>query len=172
MILEGDGGSRDAVFEVSLSRPATSSFTVDYRTVDGTALAGEDYAARSGEITFSVGQSLASVRVPVLGDGKVEAAESFLLAVDAPAAVAQSTAGTAEILDDDAGAGAGIPSVSAARFSVSAEGTGGQRSEYLYLDRLAFGGGDRPGEGQSELSFRLGSDRSGRYPWTHTVRLP
>ena len=77
VILEGDGGSRDAVFEVSLSRPATSSFTVDYRTVDGTALAGEDYAARSGEITFSVGQSLASVRVPVLGDGKVEAAESI-----------------------------------------------------------------------------------------------
>ena len=122
-VVEGDGGTRQAVFEVSLSRPATSAFTIDYRTVDGTARAGEDYVATSGRLTFSEGQSIASVRVPVTGDRAVEGAESFLLAIDAPAAVSEVTSGTAEILDDDAGAGAGLPSVSLRGSAASPEGT-------------------------------------------------
>ena len=130
-VVEGDGGARQAVFEISLSRPATSAFTIDYRTVDGTARAGEDYVATSGRLTFSEGQSIASVRVPVSGDRTVEGAESFLLAIDAPAAVAEVTMGTAEILDDDAGAGAGVPSVSLRGSADSPEGTTSSDPNFL-----------------------------------------
>ena len=42
------GSSRPT--EVSLSRPAPEAFSVSYTTVDGSALAGEDYTATSGTL--------------------------------------------------------------------------------------------------------------------------
>ena len=45
MVIEGDAGTRQANFEISLSRPAPDAFTVAYSTVDGSALGRE--AARS-----------------------------------------------------------------------------------------------------------------------------
>src|SRR5690606_24938902 len=104
VIVEGDAGTRSAVFEVRLSRPAATALTLDYATRDGSAQAGSDYQAVSGSTTFAAGQTTASVAVPVLGDTAVEGGESFSLAFTPTAAIlndASGAVGTATIVDDD-----------------------------------------------------------------------
>ena len=108
VLVEGDAGSKLAYFELSLSRPAPEAFSVSYATVDGTAVAGEDYVASSGTISFAAGQLSSAVLVPVLGDPDIEPSELFTLALSAPDTVVQTTLGQATILDDDAG----LPTVS------------------------------------------------------------
>ena len=60
--------SRFVVFPVSLSQPVPSGYTVTvpYTTANGSALAGTDYTAVSGTLTFTAGQSTLSVDVPIL----------------------------------------------------------------------------------------------------------
>ncbi|MXW85380.1 MAG: hypothetical protein F4Z55_05470, partial [Boseongicola sp. SB0667_bin_21] len=75
---EAREGTDPAVeFQVSLSRAATETVTVDYATADGTAVAGEDYTATSGTLTFAVGEIAKTVAVPVLDDSHDEGRESF-----------------------------------------------------------------------------------------------
>src|SRR6185437_1803254 len=114
VLLEGDSGTSFAQFTVTLSRPSATAITLPYTTVDGTATAGEDYTATSGRLTFAPGQTTATVNVPVSGDTKVEASETFSLVVAPSAAIASGTAGStgqALILDDDSG-GAAQPTLS------------------------------------------------------------
>ena len=109
IFVEGDSGSREALFEVRLSQPAASSFSLTYDTRDGTAVAGQDYSARTGVLTFAPGQDTAFVRVVVAGDRAAEAAETFYLVVTPPASPSissQGAVGTATILDDDITLGA------------------------------------------------------------------
>ena len=53
-------------------------FTVNFETVDGTALAGSDYTATSGTLTFN-GQlgNVQTISVPITNDGVPENAEEF-----------------------------------------------------------------------------------------------
>lgn len=57
-----------------------TDFTVDYTTVDGTALAGSDYTAVSGTLTFSgeVGD-IRTISVPIANDGVPEFDEEFTI---------------------------------------------------------------------------------------------
>jgi hypothetical protein len=109
VLVEGDSGSKTAVFEVRLSQPAPSSFSATYTTIDGTALAGSDYQAKSGTLSFVAGQEVAYVSVSVLGNTVSELTETFSLAVTPPTSgVSIGTAGAvgeATILDDDTGSG-------------------------------------------------------------------
>ena len=130
LLIEGDAGAAQAVFEVSLSRPAPEPFVVDYTTLDGSAVAGEDYVATSGTLSFAQGQTVASVSVPVNGDTEIEPTEGFTLDFTAPSIVAQTSVGAAEILDDDAGRATGVPTVSIAGSSVTEGSTG---SDPFYL---------------------------------------
>ena len=66
-------------FDVTLDRTAAGAVTVSYRTVDGTAVAGEDYTAASGMLTFAPGQTSKSVSVAVLDDLVDEDEETFTL---------------------------------------------------------------------------------------------
>jgi RHS repeat-associated protein len=114
VLKEGDAGSKDAVFTVKLSRPAATDLVFDYQTVNGSAVAGSDYTAISGTLTFLAGQTEAAVHVPVNGDMVSENSEYFLLSVRPQAGSvsaigngADGSAGQALILDDDASAGSG-----------------------------------------------------------------
>ncbi|MEI4235188.1 Calx-beta domain-containing protein, partial [Roseovarius sp. D22-M7] len=90
-ILEGSGvslfviptyafeNSGEAVFAVHLSRPLENDITLSYSTSDGTAVAGDDYTATSGTVTFLAGQTEAAVRVPILSDALDEPDETFAL---------------------------------------------------------------------------------------------
>jgi PKD repeat protein len=56
-ITEGDSQTTTATFTVTLSAPSSQPVTVAYTTANGTALAGTDYIATSGILTFAPGQS-------------------------------------------------------------------------------------------------------------------
>jgi hypothetical protein len=76
-VTEGDAGSADVQFTVTLSKPLDETVSVEYWTVDSTATAGSDYQATSGELTFAPGETQATFAVPVVGDVLHEAEESF-----------------------------------------------------------------------------------------------
>lgn len=61
---EGCGPAAPAVFTVTLSRPH-GPVTVQYATADGTAVAGADYTAVSGTLTFDRDVLSQTVQVPV-----------------------------------------------------------------------------------------------------------
>ena len=63
-------------FAVMLSRGATHRVTVDYRTRDGSAQAGEDLEAASGMLTFAAGESSKTIEVGVLDDAHDEGEET------------------------------------------------------------------------------------------------
>ena len=72
-------------FVVSLAGASDQSVTVVYRTVDGTALAGEDYESGSGTLTFTPGDSELTVSVSTLEDAVYEPEEQFRLELSSPA---------------------------------------------------------------------------------------
>lgn len=80
-LVEGDSGSADMVFDVTLDAPATAPVTFRYATRNDTAEAGSDYAATSGEATFRPGDGELTVAVPVFGDTLPEDDETFMLEV-------------------------------------------------------------------------------------------
>jgi len=103
-----DGAAAEVVFTVSLNRRATRTAVLRYRTIDATATAGADYAARTGRLTFRRGQRRKQVRVTIRQDAKDEVDETFALrllrARGAKIGLARRTA-TATVVDDDGPAG-------------------------------------------------------------------
>jgi hypothetical protein len=74
---EGKTGTTAFTFTVTLSAAYDQAVTVSYRTVNGTATAGQDYTAKTGTITFAPGQTQATITINVTGDKKKEANETF-----------------------------------------------------------------------------------------------
>ena len=85
------------VFTATLSHASSRTVTVDYATSDGTAVAGSDYTAASGTLTFNAGDTSQTVQVTVLTDSEDESQETLTLTLSNPS---QAT------LDDGTGAGA------------------------------------------------------------------
>ncbi len=83
-------------FEVTLDRGASRlvPISVRYTTVDGTAVAGSDYTATSGTLTFKHGETSKTVSVPVLDDDHDEEEETLTLRL--------SSASDASISDGEA----------------------------------------------------------------------
>jgi methionine-rich copper-binding protein CopC len=102
-VLEGSGnGTSPLVFDVSLLSAQTSSTTVDYQLVGGSATAGTDFVAASGTLTFAAGQTLQQVTVQVNKDALTEADETFQLVLsNATGTGIADASGTATIQDDD-----------------------------------------------------------------------
>ncbi|MGI0491216.1 Calx-beta domain-containing protein [Alkalinema pantanalense CENA528] len=78
-VTEGNSGSQNAVFTVTLSGASTQTVKVNYATANNTATAGSDYTSSSGTLTFNPGDLTKTIAIPVLGDTAVEANESFFL---------------------------------------------------------------------------------------------
>lgn len=76
-VLEGDSGLTDLVFSVTLDMAATATITADFATEDSSALAGSDYEAASGTVTFVPGETATSLTVAVIGDTFSEDDEAF-----------------------------------------------------------------------------------------------
>ena len=95
------GAASQAAVTVTLSLPSAVSVLANYNTVDGTAVAGDDYTATSGTITFLPGETAKTILVPTLDDSHAENAEQFSLhlANITGAAITDSQA-TVTILDD------------------------------------------------------------------------
>src|SRR5439155_956378 len=101
-VAERNSGTTSAVFTVSLSTSSSRTVTVSYATADGTALAGQDYQATSGTLTFAPGQTAQNVTVLVNGDTTGEPDETFVVNLSSPVNAPLGDAqGVGIILDDD-----------------------------------------------------------------------
>ena len=98
---EGDGGAAALDFRVALSVASALEVKVAYATADGTASAGSDYRATSGELRFAPGETELRVSVPVLGDLTPEADETFTLTLGSSVNAELGRAATGVIVDDD-----------------------------------------------------------------------
>ncbi|MFM9963794.1 MAG: Calx-beta domain-containing protein, partial [Planctomycetaceae bacterium] len=66
-----------AEFTVSLSAPSGQAVTVNYATANGTALAGRDFTAITGTLTFAVGETTKTIRVAIAPDAIASSTKSF-----------------------------------------------------------------------------------------------
>lgn len=101
VVPEGNSGTKDAAFTVTLSPAQSNPVTVGYTTTPGTA--GEaDYVPTAGTLTFAPGETKKSVTVAVSGDTVPEANETFhLILTTATGATIVHGNATATIIDDD-----------------------------------------------------------------------
>ncbi|MHB0960176.1 MAG: S8 family serine peptidase [Pirellulaceae bacterium] len=76
---EGRRGNTVFTFAVTRSGNTAGSVTVSYATADGTALAGSDYTAASGTLTFADGVTSQVINVNVQGDRTAEEHETFVV---------------------------------------------------------------------------------------------
>ena len=122
-VVEGDEGVGQVAFTVSLNQASGKTISVDYSSVDGTALAGVDYEAVSGTLTFEPGEFSKTVTVAVLGDTLDEPDEAFSIQLaNLINASATDDIGTGTIIDDDVT----VPEIAIAIDDVSvAEGDSG-----------------------------------------------
>ena len=122
-VTEGDSGTTDAVFTVSLSAASALSVTANFATADGTAAAPGDYQAAGGSLTFAPGETAKTVTVKVKGDITSEPDETFFVTLSSPvnATLGGTATGAGTIRNDDAAGG--VVSFSAASYTV-AEGAG------------------------------------------------
>lgn len=119
---EGNAGTTNATFTVSLSQPAgAGGVSFDIATTDGTATAGVDYvAASSAGLTIAAGNTSATFAVPIMGDTLNEPDETFFVNVsNVSGASVGDIQGQGTIFNDD-----GLPSLSIDDVSVN-EGNSG-----------------------------------------------
>jgi hypothetical protein len=92
-------GVATATFTVTLSAPIWQQVTVNFATADGTAVAGLDYTATSGELTFAPGQTQQEITVSILADPALTGDETFFVDLSDPlnATLADSGSSTGTI---------------------------------------------------------------------------
>lgn len=165
-LTEGNSGSANLTFTVTLSPASGKSVTVNYATADGTAsTGGTDYTSTSGTLTFTPGQTTQTINVPILGDTSVETNETFFVNLSgATNATISDSQGLGTISNDDLAAD--IPMTL----------TGGN---------LTINAGSAPGGAQIVLRFvapnfleifdstrTLGAPAGGTQVNSNTVRIP
>ncbi|MDE2813874.1 MAG: hypothetical protein OXM01_12650, partial [Gemmatimonadota bacterium] len=96
--MEGDG---EMAFAVRLSAADIQTMTVDWTTADGTAIAGTDYEAATGTLTFSPLTTVQTIRVPIIDDDLDETAETFTVTLSNSSVAIADGEATGVITDDD-----------------------------------------------------------------------
>ena len=122
-VAEGNVGTTDMVFTVTLSAASALPLTFSDKTIDGTATAGSDYVAANSTLTFAPGETSKQIIIQIIGDVLAEGNETFQVEVTGPVApqesapratineaadqplarIAQTVRGTGTIIDDDSG---------------------------------------------------------------------
>jgi chitinase len=121
----GGSTSNQAVFTVSLSQASTTPVTVAFATANGTALAGSDYTAASGTLTFAPGETRKTIVVPIIPDNVPEPDETFTVLLSSPvgATVSRGT-GTGTIVNDDGPPPAPAPTITITGGSITPPSSG------------------------------------------------
>ena len=86
-VIEGNSGTTYAYFWIQLNGPSLKDhaiLSVDYKTRDGTAKAGQDYIAVQGRLNLYSKEDHALVAVEILGDYTPEPSETFELEISNP----------------------------------------------------------------------------------------
>ncbi|HKG61327.1 MAG TPA: Ig-like domain repeat protein [Pyrinomonadaceae bacterium] len=102
-IAEGNSGTTNLVFTVTLSATSAATVSVDYATADGTAQTSDnDYQSASGTLTFNPGEKTKTITVVINGDQKTENDETVFVNLNNPVnAVVADAQGAGTILNDD-----------------------------------------------------------------------
>ncbi len=105
VVTEGDTGTVDVVFTVTLSAASPADAFVDYATANDSAVADGDYLATNGTLRIPAGQTSGQIVVKVMGDTEFENhPESFSLRLrNAVGCEIDTYQATGTIMDDDAG---------------------------------------------------------------------
>jgi len=114
--VEGNSGTTNCSFGLTLSSPMGVPVSVDYATASGSATDGEDFLGANGTLVFPPGVTKLTLPVAILGDSNYEPDETFtvtLLSVTNAVIDAASSTATGTILNDD-----DFPTVSVAPASV------------------------------------------------------
>ena len=104
-VAEGDSGSKDLTFTVTLSPASGREVTVAWAEgTGGTATSGTDYTAiTGGTLTFAAGTTSQTFNVSVTGDALDESNETVVVSLSSPTNAAVSNTagtGTGTITDD------------------------------------------------------------------------
>ncbi|WP_417386428.1 Calx-beta domain-containing protein [Gimesia sp.] len=77
--VDEDAGT--ALLTISLDQTLLTSITVDFETLEGTALVDSDYSAKSGTLTFDPGETTQTITLTILNDtiGELPESESFFV---------------------------------------------------------------------------------------------
>jgi len=178
-VSEGNSGTTNATFTVSLSPASGLPASVQYTTQDGTATAPGDYSAASGTLNFSAGETSKPVTVHVQGDFAKEPDETFTVQLsNAAGSTITDTTGVGTIQDDgddslnetDSPAEADACSVAPASFNV----TTAQSTQAITGDITEAGvtppAGQGPGIAAQVGYGAQGSDpRAGGWTWTNAT---
>ena len=153
--IAGDSGPEDVgelVFSVTLMARAPTEVTVNYATMDDTAIAGDDYGPVEGTLTFAPGETAKIIRVAVVDDALDEADEEmFAVTLSGPSGATLAHAlATGVIRDDDeppalsVADAAGDEDVGALEFAVTLSAPSGIEvsASYATADGTATAGGD------------------------------
>ncbi len=106
-VTEGDTGSANLVFTVTVTPVSSSQVTVDYaQGTGGTATSGTDFTASSatGTLTFPANTATRTITVSVTGDTTAEGYETVVITLSNPSGgtiSATAGTGTGTIMDND-----------------------------------------------------------------------
>lgn len=107
-VAESDGVA-SLVVELQGRQPSCAG-TVDVATVDGTAVAGEDYEAVTQTLTFEEGDDrVETVEIPILADDDADGGETFTVELSNPTGSISNTGGPATVTITDDGGGTSDP---------------------------------------------------------------
>jgi len=105
-VSEGDSGTTNIVFDVTLSAACASNVTVSFQAANGTATVGTDLQSTNGTLQIDAGDTAGQIAAVVIGDLEVEQpSEAFNMNLSGLAggpSFADSTA-VGTILDEDIG---------------------------------------------------------------------
>jgi hypothetical protein len=100
---EGNSGTSQMNFTVTLSAPSTQTVSVNYQTKDVTAVAVADYIAAAGTLIFAPGEIIKTIPITINGDASQESNETFKLLLKKPVnATLAVTSAKGTIINDDA----------------------------------------------------------------------
>ena len=144
-VTEGDSGSSDMVFTVTLDAASGRVVTVDYAVdASSTATAGTDFTDLSGTLSFAAGETSQTITVAVTGDEVDEANETVVLKLSnaSHASLGPATA-SGTITDDDASpvlaALTNVTKKVGQEVSVTASATDGDNDTVSYVWRKTSG---------------------------------
>ncbi len=102
-VTEGDAGTTNMVFTVTLAGEINQPVSVNYATAPGTATAGVDYTSVNGTLNFTVGgPNTQTIIVPIIGDLVTEGNETLTVNLsNATNAVITDAQGIGTITDND-----------------------------------------------------------------------
>ena len=107
-LVEGNSGTTNLTFTVSLSAASATNITASYATSNLTATGGgacsgaTDYITTTGTVTILAGATLGTITVPICGDATNESDETFTVTLSSPTnATLGSSSAIGTITNDD-----------------------------------------------------------------------